>query len=245
LRPPKFYAEQGIDLKLNTSVNEIDVTKKTKKIDSETLCYEHLALTTGSTPRLLPTKIGGQLNGVFSVRSLADVDAMQSSFDKGGHVLIIGGGYIGLEAAAVAAARGLRVTLVEMAERILQRVACAETSNYFRDLHQSHGVKILEGIGLDRLTGKDHVDGAVLSNGQTLDIDFAILGVGISPNTTLAEAAGLTQNNGIETDRKGRTSAPNIWAAGDSLAFRFRADVSDSRVFLMPLNRLKMWLLIC
>jgi len=91
LRPPKFYAEQGIDLKLNTSVNEIDVTKKTKKIDSETLCYEHLALTTGSTPRLLPTKIGGQLNGVFSVRSLADVDAMQSSFDKGGHVLIIGG----------------------------------------------------------------------------------------------------------------------------------------------------------
>ena len=118
--------------------------------------------------------------------------------------------------------RGLKVTLVEMAERILQRVACAETSNYFRDLHQSHGVKILEGIGLDRLTGKDHVDGAVLSNGQTLDIDFAILGVGISPNTTLAEEAGLDIENGIKTNSLGQTSNESIWAAGDCSSFPWR-----------------------
>jgi 3-phenylpropionate/trans-cinnamate dioxygenase ferredoxin reductase subunit len=128
LRPPKFYAEQGIDLRLNTFVDAINAKKKTVLIGNETLSYEQLALTTGSTPRRLPAKIGGELNGVFSVRSLADVDAMQSAFNKGGHVLIIGGGYIGLEAAAVAAAKGLKVTLVEMAKRILQRVACVETS---------------------------------------------------------------------------------------------------------------------
>ena len=149
---------------------------------------------------------------------------MQSAFDKGGHVLIIGGGYIGLEAAAVAAAKGLKVTLIEMAKRILQRVACAETSNYFRDLHQNHGVKILEGVGLDNLTGDGHVNGAILSNGTTLNIDFAIVGVGILPETSLAEAAGLIQNNGIETDSWGRTSAPDIWAAGDCASFPFQGD---------------------
>jgi 3-phenylpropionate/trans-cinnamate dioxygenase ferredoxin reductase subunit len=222
LRPPKFYAEQGIDLRLNTFVDAINAKKKTVLIGNETLSYEQLALTTGSTPRRLPAKIGGELNGVFSVRSLADVDAMQSAFNKGGHVLIIGGGYIGLEAAAVAAAKGLKVTLVEMAERILQRVACVETSNYFRDLHQNRGVKILEGIGLERLTGESHVNGAILSNGKTLDIDFAIVGVGVMPGTALAEAAGLVQNNGIETDSWGRTSAPDIWAAGDCASFPFQ-----------------------
>jgi 3-phenylpropionate/trans-cinnamate dioxygenase ferredoxin reductase subunit len=149
---------------------------------------------------------------------------MQSAFDKGGHVLIIGGGYIGLEAAAVAAAKGLKVTLIEMAERILQRVACVETSNYFKDLHQNRGVKILEGVGLDNLTGDGHVNGAILSNGTTLNIDFAIVGVGILPETSLAEAAGLIQNNGIETDSWGRTSAPDIWAAGDCASFPFQGN---------------------
>jgi 3-phenylpropionate/trans-cinnamate dioxygenase ferredoxin reductase component len=137
-------------------------------------------------------------------------------------VLIIGGGYIGLEAAAVAAKRGLKVTLVEMAERILQRVACKETSDYFRDLHQSHGVTLLEGVGLSRLTGTDHVTGAILSNGATLDIDFALVGVGIQPNTELAQAAGLTLNNGIETNALGQTSEAKIWAAGDCASFPYQ-----------------------
>ena len=222
LRPPEFYAKQGIDLRINTAVDAINIAEKTIQIGSKSLGYEQLALTTGSKPRLLPSRIGGKLNGIFSVRSLADVNAMKSAFDKGGHVLIIGGGYIGLEAAAVAAAKGLKVTLIEMAERILQRVACPETSNYFRDLHQNRGVKILEGVGLDSLTGDGHVNGAILSNGSTLNIDFAIIGVGILPETSLAEAAGLIQNNGIETDSWGRTSAPDIWAAGDCASFPFQ-----------------------
>ena len=222
LRPSDFYTEQLISLRLNCQVTAINCAENTISIGDETLTYEHLALTTGSSPRRLPAAIGGTLNGVFAVRSLADVDAMQPAFERGGHVLIIGGGYIGLEAAAVAAAKGLQVTLVEMANRILQRVACTETSDYFRALHESHGVRILEGVGLERLTGEGNVTGAILSNGKALEINFAIVGVGILPATNLAEAAGVTLNNGIETNSQGQTSVSNVWAAGDCASFPYQ-----------------------
>lgn len=219
LRPSSFYSEQLISLRLNSQVTSINCAENTISIGDEVLNYEHLALTTGSTPRRLPAAIGGTLNGVFAVRSLVDVDAMQPAFKRGGHVLIIGGGYIGLEAAAVAAAKGLKVTLVEIADRILQRVACTETSDYFRALHEGQGVKILEGVGLERLTGEGHVAGAILSNGKVLEINFAIVGVGILPDTSLAKAAGLKLNNGVETNSQGQTSVQNIWAAGDCASF--------------------------
>ena len=222
LRPNGFYTEQLISLRLNSQVTAINCAENTISIGGETLSYEHLALTIGSSPHRLPAAIGGTLNGVFAVRSLADVDAMQPAFKRGGHVLIIGGGYIGLEAAAVAATKGLKVTLVEIADRILQRVACTETSDYFRALHEGQGVKIIEGVGLERLIGEDHVTGAILSNGKVLDINFAIVGVGILPGTSLAEAAGLKLNNGIETNSQGQTSVPNIWAAGDCASFPYQ-----------------------
>ncbi len=222
LRPESFYAESDITLRLSTEVDAINCAAQTLTIESETMSYDMLALTTGSTPRRLPAAIGGALDGVFTVRTLNDVDAMAPKFADGAHVLIIGGGYIGLEAAAVAAKKGLKVTLVEMADRILQRVAAPETSDYFRALHTSHGVNILEGIGLDRLIGDTRVTGARLSDGTTLDVDFAIVGVGIMPETGLAEAAGLTLDNGIKTDAQGRTSDPHIWAAGDCASFPYR-----------------------
>ena len=222
LRPEEVYRDQNIELRLGTQVTAIDPVAQVISLGAETLSYDQLALTTGSTPRLLPEAIGGRLKNVFAVRGLADVDAMRPAFERGGHVLIIGGGYIGLEAAAVAAKRGLKVTLVEMADRILQRVACAETSDYFRALHQSHGVTLLEGVGLSSLTGTEHVTGAILSNGATLDIDFALVGVGIQPNTQLADAAGLTLNNGIETNALGQTSQSTIWAAGDCTSFPYQ-----------------------
>ena len=224
LRPEEVYRDQNIELRLGTQVTAIDPVAQVISLGAETLSYDQLALTTGSTPRLLPEAIGGRLKNVFAVRGLADVDAMRPAFERGGHVLIIGGGYIGLEAAAVAAKRGLKVTLVEMADRILQRVACAETSDYFRALHQSHGVTLLEGVGLSSLTGTDHVTGAILSNGATLDIDFALVGVGIQPNTQLADAAGLTLNNGIETNALGQTSQSKIWAAGDCASFPYQGE---------------------
>ena len=224
LRPEEVYRDQNIELRLGTQVTAIDPVAQVISLGAETLSYDQLALTTGSTPRLLPEAIGGRLKNVFAVRGLADVDAMRPAFERGGHVLIIGGGYIGLEAAAVAAKRGLKVTLVEMADRILQRVACAQTSDYFRALHQSHGVTLLEGVGLSSLTGTEHVTGAILSNGATLDIDFALVGVGIQPNTQLADAAGLTLNNGIETNALGQTSQSTIWAAGDCASFPYQGE---------------------
>jgi 3-phenylpropionate/trans-cinnamate dioxygenase ferredoxin reductase subunit len=219
LRPESFYADQGITLRLGKPVDAIDPAAKTISLGGETLAYDQLALTTGSVPRRLPATIGGDLGGVHVVRTLADVDAMADAFTEGARALIVGGGYIGLEAAAVAAKLGVQVTLVEMAERILQRVAAAETSDYFRALHAAHGVDIREGVGLERLTGEGRVSGAELSDGSVLEVDFVIVGVGIAPDTALAEAAGLTIDNGIAVDEYGRTSDPAIWAAGDCCSF--------------------------
>jgi 3-phenylpropionate/trans-cinnamate dioxygenase ferredoxin reductase subunit len=131
----------------------------------------------------------------------------------------VGGGYIGLEAAAVAAARGMQVVLVEMADRILQRVAAPETSAYFRALHARHGVDIREGVGLERLLGEGRVSGARLTDGSEMAADMVIAGIGIAPDTGLAEAAGLDIDNGIAVDAQGRTSDPAIWAAGDCASF--------------------------
>ena len=228
LRPETFYSENNIELRMSTRVDAINASEQTILIGDETLHYDDLVLTTGSTPNRLPGSIGGALDGVFVVRDLADVDAMAARFVEGAKVLIVGGGYIGLEAASVASKLGLQVTLVEMAERILQRVAAPETSNYFRELHRSHGVDLREGIGLDRLLGEDEVEGARLTDGTELDVDFVIVGVGIAPASGLAIAAELIIENGIKVDVHGRTSDPHIWAAGDCASFPYR----DTRIRL-------------
>ena len=222
LRPESFYVEHGIDLLLGQSVSAIDRAAKTVTVDGQCLPYDHLVLCTGSDPRRLPAAIGGALEGVFVVRDLRDVDRMAPQIVQGRRALIVGGGYIGLEAAAVAAKRGLEVTLVEMADRILQRVAAPETSDYFRALHREHGVDIREGVGLERLLGEGHVTGARLTDGTELAVDLVIVGVGIAPATALAETAGLEIDNGIRTDAQGRTSDPAIWAAGDCASFPWR-----------------------
>ncbi|MDG1998166.1 MAG: FAD-dependent oxidoreductase [Amylibacter sp.] len=219
LRPESFYRENAIDLTLGKKVLAVNSSTKTISVGDYNLAYDNLVLTTGSMPRRLPVAIGGDLSGVYTVRALDDVDAMEPEFADGKRVLIIGGGYIGLEAAAVAAKRGVRVTLIEMADRILQRVAAPETSNFFRALHTAHGVEVLEGVGLERLTGDGRVDGAVLSNGTVLKVDFAIVGVGIVPEIGLAKTAGCAIDNGIVTDAAGRTSVEDIWAAGDCASF--------------------------
>ncbi|WP_439154361.1 NAD(P)/FAD-dependent oxidoreductase [Yoonia sp.] len=222
LRPADFYAANNITLRLDTRVVAIDPAAKTVTLTGEDVIgYDELALTTGAHPRTLPRAVGGMLNNVFCVRDLADADAMAPAFVAGKRVLIIGGGYIGLEAAAVASKRGLKVTLIEMADRILQRVAAPETSDYFRDLHRSHGVDIREGVGLEMLLGEDQVTGARLTHGDTLQLDLAVVGIGITPATILAESAGLDVDNGITTDTLGRTSDPHIWAAGDCASCLF------------------------
>ncbi|MBV0913285.1 NAD(P)/FAD-dependent oxidoreductase [Anianabacter salinae] len=219
LRPAQWYADERIDLRTGAHVTGIDRAHKRINIGDDHIAYDQLALCTGSVPRRLPAVIGGDLDGVHVVRTLADVDGMAHEFRDGARVLIVGGGYIGLEAAAVAAKKGLKTTLVEAADRILQRVAAPETSGYFRDLHSARGVDLREGTGLDHLAGDGRVSKAVLTDGTEIDVDFVIVGVGIAPNDGLAEAAGLALDNGIRTDAQGRTSDPAIWAAGDCASF--------------------------
>lgn len=222
LRPESFYAEQDITLRLGQAVTKLDAASKTVWLGDEAIAYDQLALTTGSDPRRLPAEIGGELGGVYGVRRLSDIDAMASEFQPGRKLLIVGGGYIGLEAAAVAAQKGLEVTLIEAAPRILGRVAAPETADAVRQMHVENGVRILESVGLTRLTGEGRVQGAELADGQVLDVDFAIVGIGIIPGIELAQAAGVTLDNGIAVDAQGRSSDPSIWAAGDCASFEYR-----------------------
>jgi 3-phenylpropionate/trans-cinnamate dioxygenase ferredoxin reductase component len=222
LRPASFYADQQIDLRLGAPVKAIDRAAQVVHLSDEALPYDGLALTTGSVPRRLPAVIGGTLAGVHVVRDLADVDAMGPRFVAGARVVIVGGGYIGLEAAAVAAKRGLDVTVLEMAPRIIARVAAPETSDYIRALHLRHGVTIRENTGLVRINGVDRVTGVTLTDGTDLSAEFVIAGIGILPATDLAEMSGLVLDNGIAVDAQGRTSDPAIWAAGDCASFPWR-----------------------
>lgn len=222
LRPDSWYVENEVTTRFGETVTAIDRAAQQVVLGGGQVPYDWLALTTGSTPRCLPPAVGGDLQGVFTVRDLADINRMAPEFAEGRRVLIIGGGYIGLEAAAVARMRGLQVTVIEMADRILQRVAAPATSDFVRALHLRHGVDIREGVGLDRLAGSGRVERAVLSDGTQLDIDFALVGIGIVPNTGLAEPAGLALDNGIAVDARSRTSDPAIFAAGDCASFPYR-----------------------
>ncbi|MEL6531702.1 MAG: NAD(P)/FAD-dependent oxidoreductase, partial [Pseudomonadota bacterium] len=228
LRPEAFYAEQEIGLRLGAPVTGIDPVARQVALAGETLDYDDLVLATGARARPLPEDQGGALAGVFTIRDLADIDRLAPEMREGRRLLVIGGGYIGLEAAAVARKLGLEVVLVEAAPRILGRVACVETADYFRALHQGHGVEIREGVGLASLLGDDQVTGAELSDGTRLDCDLAIVGIGITPETELAAAAGVALDQGIAVNAMGQTSVPGIWAAGDCASLPFE----DTRVRL-------------
>ncbi len=216
-RPDNWFAENDVEVRLSTYVEEIDREKKTVRMqDGSGLEYETLALTTGSTPRTLPASIGGELKGVYTVRDKRDADRLADEMKAGRRLLIIGGGYIGLEAAAVARHLGLDVTLIEMADRILARVASKETADIMRAIHKERGVVIREKTGLTRLIGEDdQVRAAELSDGTVIDVDFVIVGIGVTPNDRLAQDCGLDVGNGIIVDEFARTSDPSIFAMGD------------------------------
>ncbi|WP_185969809.1 FAD-dependent oxidoreductase [Rhizobium straminoryzae] len=217
LRPEAWYHENGVDLRLATFAEEIDRAACTVRLqDGTLLSYGTLVLATGATPRTLPAALGGDLAGVHVMRDKRDADHLSGALLSGRRVLIIGGGYIGLEAAAVARHRGLEVTLIEMVDRILKRVAAPETADILRGVHARHGVTIRESTGLARLIGRDgHVCGAELSDGSMLDVDLVIVGIGVTANDQLAKAAGLDVANGVIVDAYGRTSDPAIYAVGD------------------------------
>ena len=223
-RPEEWYAENNVDIRLSTWAEDIDRKAKTVRMqDGSTLAYDKLVLATGAAPRLLPASIGGDLEGVLTVRDKRDADRLMEEMKPGRRLLVIGGGYIGLEAAAVARKLGLDVTLIEMADRILQRVAAKETADIMRGIHQANGVSIREKTGLVRLVGMDgRVAAAELSDGAMLDVDFVIVGIGVTPNDRLARESGLDVGNGIVVDHYTRTSDRDIHAVGDCALLPWR-----------------------
>ncbi len=219
LRGDDWWAEQGIRLLTGTRATRIDRDSRTVDTTAGPIRYDQLALTLGASPRRLPPAMGGDLGGVFTVRNLANIRTAQPALTPGRRLVVIGGGYIGLEAAAVARKLGLDVTLVEAAPRILGRVAAPETADMIRALHRARGVEIIEGIGIEALEGDDQVRAVRLADGRSLPADLVVLGIGVDPETRLAAAAGLAIDNGIACDAQGRTSDPAIWAAGDCASF--------------------------
>ncbi len=218
LRQAGWYEKNRIDIRLEQNAVRIDrAGKRVELSGGETVAYDRLALTTGARPRRLPPAVGGDLPNIFMMRVLADADALSAVMTKGRRILVIGGGYIGLEAAAEAAKKGLEVALIEAAGRILQRVASSETADYFRELHCSHGVTIREGVGIEEISSSaDGILAARLGDGSSVDADLVVVGIGILPNSELAAEAGLMiELGGIRVDEFGRTSDPAIFAAGD------------------------------
>ena len=221
LRKREWYEENGIELRLGTAVTAIDPAARTVTA-GEKLPWDALVLATGARPRRLSDAQGAPLEGWHTVRTLSDIDAIAPEMRPGRHLLVVGGGYIGLEAAAVARRLGLAVSVVEMGQRILGRVAAAETADWFRGLHRANGVTIREGVGLDTLLGERRVTGARLTDGTTIEADLVLAGIGVEPHSRLAEEAGCAQTNGITVDAYGRTTVPGIWACGDAASVPFR-----------------------
>jgi 3-phenylpropionate/trans-cinnamate dioxygenase ferredoxin reductase component len=210
-----FYAEHDIDLRLGrTAVSLNAATNEVALDDGERLRYERLLLTTGAEPRVLEVP-GAELGEIHYLRTVGDSDALRARLERGGAVVVVGGGWIGAEVAASARQLGLEVTIVEPQSVPLERALGPEVGAVYRDIHASHDVQVLTGVGVEAFEGEGTVERVRTSDGRTLDCDFAVVGVGVEPRTQLAAGAGLAIDNGVLVDAELRTSAPDVFAAGD------------------------------
>lgn len=214
LRPPEFYPEHDIDLRLGTAVVAIDPAER--RIDlagNDTFAYDKALIATGSRPRKLDLP-GADLPGVCYLRNIADVEGIRDYMAAGARMVVIGGGYIGLEVAAVGAQTGMRVVVLEAADRILNRVTAPDLSAYFTRFHESHGTEIRCDVKVTGFYGNARVTGVRCADTE-VPADVVVVGIGIVPNVEIAADAGLTCGNGIVVDEQCRTNDPNIYAAGD------------------------------
>lgn len=215
-KPPAFYGDQSIDLmtgEIVTGINRTDRAVTTDQGNQHT--YDHLIIATGARPRTIALP-GATCEGVFELRTLNDAKAMKRVMKAGSRLAVIGGGYIGLEAAAVGRQLGLNVIVFERMPHLLSRVTSEIVSSFFRDLHHANGVDIRCAAAIDSLAQDGtRVSGIHLDDGETIACDAVLMGVGVVPNIEIAAAAGLACDNGIIVDDVCRTSDPHIFAAGD------------------------------
>ncbi len=215
IRPPIVYEKAEIEFLLNTRVEAIDRDNKSLSLDNgESLSYDKLALTVGSRVRKVDLP-GVDLGGIYYLRDANDVEQIKTRVAAGKKAVIVGGGYIGLETAAVLRKLGMEVTVLEMMERVLQRVTAPEVSEFYDRVHRQEGVTICCGVGVTAFSGKGDIEKVICSDGNVYDADLVVVGVGIVPNIELAEAAGLEVNNGIVVNEYAVTSDADIVAAGD------------------------------
>lgn len=221
IRPAHFYSQHGVASRLGRRALEIDrLTQRLRLDDGEQLPYDALLLATGSRPRRLPAP-GAELTGVYELRTVGDAERIRSGLGTGRRLVIVGGGYIGLEVAATARERGLDVTVLEMAGRVMNRVVCEPVSSFYEAEHARHGVRVVCNARVRAFAddGAGRVGAVLCEDGSAHPADLVLVGVGVAPAEELAAAAGLECSNGIVVDGNCRTSDPHIFAAGDCTNF--------------------------
>jgi 3-phenylpropionate/trans-cinnamate dioxygenase ferredoxin reductase subunit len=221
IRPMAFWEEKGVEMVLSTEVTVVDPAKKVLTLsDGSAMGYGSLVWATGGDPRRLSCT-GAELAGVHAVRTREDCDRLMGEIDAGTrNIVVIGGGYIGLEAAAVLTKLGCNVTLLEALPRVLARVAGPELSAFYEKEHREHGVDLRTGVVVDSLEGDGTtVTGVRLADGQVLPAEAVIVGIGIVPAVAPLIAAGAAGGNGVDVDEYCRTSLPDVYAIGDCAAF--------------------------
>jgi 3-phenylpropionate/trans-cinnamate dioxygenase ferredoxin reductase component len=210
-----FYAEREIELVTGTTVAAIDPgASRVTLEDGHELSFDRLLLATGAEPRRIPVA-GAELGGIHYLRTLADCDLLRERLDAGGHVVVVGAGWIGSEFAASARQRGLDVTIVDPLPLPNERIFGAEIGAFYRDVHAQHGIELALGDGVEAFEGERSLARVRTSAGRAIDCDFAVVGIGVAPRVELAQKAGLDVDNGVLVDEKLQTSAPNVFAAGD------------------------------
>lgn len=216
LKPEEAYQRHGIGCRLGVRVTAIDTEARRLRLSDDTeLHYSELVLATGGRPRILPVP-GSDSERVYYLRTIDDVLRMRESFRPGARLVLVGGGYIGLETAAVAVKAGLKVTVVEAMDRVLARVAAPALSAFYEAVHRRHGVEIMTGAGVASLETDDGATLVRLTDGRDLPADMVIVGVGLIPDTRLAEEAGVVVSpQGVVVDAGCRTSVAGVYAVGD------------------------------
>ncbi|MGV3729565.1 MAG: NAD(P)/FAD-dependent oxidoreductase [Sphingopyxis sp.] len=218
LRPAKYWDERDVTMLLGQRVVSVDpAAHRVTTDEGQTIGYGKLVWATGGSPRMLPIP-GGDLPGVQGVRTRADADAMKAASLTAEQIVVIGGGYIGLEAAAVLRKAGKKVVLLEALDRVLARVAGEELSRFFEKEHRDHGVDLRLGVCVETIEGDTHVTGVRLADGEVAPADLVIVGIGIVPAVEPLIAAGAAGGNGVLVDRFCKTSLPDIYAIGDCAA---------------------------
>lgn len=219
IRPAQFWTDRTVDMLLGKRVTRVDPAAKTVSVsDDETIGYGKLIWAAGGSPRLL-TCPGADADGIFSIRRRDDVDAIMARLPDVRHVAVIGGGYIGLEAAAVLTKLGKKVTLLEALPRVLARVAGEELSRFYEAEHRAHGVDLRTGAMVESIECKDGKAAAVVLSDKTrIAADLVIVGIGIVPETAPLITAGASGGNGVDVDDYCRTSLPDVYAIGDCAA---------------------------